>query len=303
MPADAAAPAHIEWDVGWASSRSYDLRYGLDMDGNGGLDDSELWPLPPPGKPLLVRGYSTGAYAAALTTISGGYHVPYDIAAPLLQLFYECKPDDLQEEAKPASTLTEAFNCFGDDFFSKWLTHNAGQIFGDDGWCSIEHYTWKASYVHSPKIARSDEIKDRVRRIYATHRAEIAAYFEDKPVGHRHTFPAWDEGGTDLPPVFGFGGLANDLAIAFGRVRVDTHAIEVAARKTKSGIAVLLITSSGVISDLYDFNILGGFPANVAAMVELGYGTGRLNGQIYKDTFLWEYDWTDPNDIRGLIRP
>jgi hypothetical protein len=64
------------------------------------------------------------------------------------------------------------------------------------------------------------------------------------------------------------------------------------------------ISSVGSLSDLYDFNYLQTPPADLAAIVQLAYGTtstARKQGEIFKDTFLWDHIFSGATAIDSIL--
>jgi hypothetical protein len=276
------------------------IAYGLDKNQNGKLEPEEYALTKKTNKLLWIVPYLSSSWEGKLAGLRALAFISWlvgraPIATTLLRIFVH---SENWEEVVPITehpTIVmhnRYFNCFGGRF-APWLTHNAGLMYEDNGDSSIERYIWGPKHSFSQKIARSAEIKTRVREIYNKHLGEIKSFCMDALIrpGTVRKFGPWlDEGSEDITFV-----TDDDLYFGVARAKMDWHAICLQVRKTSTGCVVEWIQTRGRVSDLYDFNVevADRFGLNSSgAIVELGYhgqGVRRIGGRIFMDSFEWNY--------------
>ena len=137
----------------------WELRGGLDTNGNATLDNDEATPFAiytnsaNVVKYACIKGITREQYETMLTNVHGKVYYGYDNppsviaynARSLLALFYANGNDGLLHwSMRPTSISNVVINAFSNDCdcFSEWLTHNCGAPFGSNGYAQIIQYTW-----------------------------------------------------------------------------------------------------------------------------------------------------------------
>ena len=298
----------------------YEVKVGLDSNGNYLLDESEIisgFSVRNPetgtsaGQPI-IRGSDVDKYDDALFTLTAGSvdypfnQVPH--AAALLRIFVEGDLLGLANDKKPAGSSSIGMDAFN-GYFSEWLTHNAGAPFNAAGVANIQEYRWDATNSLGILVAESPQMENAVTEYYENTIFHIVTNaFESMPVGTVLYFPESTEG-TDVPHTslspdwvsdctveFSDGNLQpsliNDLFSTIARARIKTHKVRYTVEKQHSilwgdRLVVTGVQSWGEIEDLYDFNHEAGMLSQWGATVQLGYGNGhytayRTGGKIYR---------------------
>lgn len=146
-----------------ATSVFYQLRGGLDRNGNGTLDDGEAVPFAVCSNSecriqyAYLRGITKEKYESSVSNIYDkvyysimGYvdSPPRQVAKnarSLLAMFFE--PDNancVSSEMRPSETTNVVLDAFSSDAscFAEWLTHNGGAPFANSGVAHIAHHFW-----------------------------------------------------------------------------------------------------------------------------------------------------------------
>lgn len=240
--------------------------------------------------------YQTYAFYAAPIIVAGaesvtGWWENKPNAARMLRIFRDGNANDLSGGYAPNSITNKNFNCFSGEF-SEWLTHNAGANFALNGSVFLKEYVWEKEKNFSKLAANAPQFLEKEIG-YWVHSVlpDLLVSWQSKPNGYQeltqwYSIPVPYE--VELTDPSG----SNDLNATFGRIRAMDHQVQFYAKKTSaSTITREGLNSKGEFIDLYDFNITTAFPADVAAMVQLGYGNGNKGvtlGQIFRSKIIWE---------------
>ena len=133
----------------------WELRGGLDTNGNATLDDDEATPFAiytnsaNVVKHACIKGITRGTYATDDSIIESwttGMLVNFGlpVGRSFLSIFFNGGVTAVPNIWRPTQdsqvmTLDAFANCAG---FSEWLTHNSGAVFDSDGIAEISKYTW-----------------------------------------------------------------------------------------------------------------------------------------------------------------
>ena len=211
-----------------ATNVVWELRGGLDLNGNATLDSDEAAPFAiytnsaNVVKYACLKGITKEQYSCLLTNVQGkvyyfGDNPPYAIARnarSLLALFYANGNEGLLHwSMRPTSSTNFVLRAFSNDggCFSEWLTHNSGALFGADGCAQIVQYRWTSESLLSQFLfkrtpfALKDRIRDyttgiytesqtatglRLRNYYENHiRDDAEAFLQNAPDGTECYFP------------------------------------------------------------------------------------------------------------------
>lgn len=166
----------------------YDIRFGIDVNGDGLLDEDEWGPFVPAQR----NGHSSAPYIAGINDtrfVSASQEVQGIIdlfgvpslqvlsdARSLLEIFERGDPDAPTEaELRPADRENLVFELRADEF-GDWLTHNTGADFvrsGEDWSATIPLYTWDESTSQSQLLNGSSLLLDEVAEIARQSRSVI----------------------------------------------------------------------------------------------------------------------------------
>ena len=290
------------------------IGYAVDFDNNNELASNEIFEFQEkPEIHVISRHQYKEAFSfLRLLNTSGKFYL-LPITNKLLNIFLSGKGAFYKSGIQYKSEKEEKFNCYTDTF-SEWLTHNAGfdYIVDSSGATEIDHYTWEKNHTFSKKIAESMHVRRQIATIIRNKRDnEMYNKMKELSVGDTHTFNHWQFNGpwhnnNNNLRAIKFGSRDFDLSKAIGRSSLDYHEILVTVVKLSPTFwKYINIKSKGSITDLYDFNITydtGDIPTFCAAVLQLGYENNRTSGEIFKTTFEWNYEWSNPDVLKKIIR-
>ena len=161
LPADASQPANLHIAAAsTAATKEYQLKLGVDANGNRRLDEGEATPLEIYRRQstgelrfATVKGISNARYEEHKTTLVGkigflgqsqpGFPAKY-ARSFLALLYYKGDMDRIQTTVRPEPIAgTQQLDAFANGVgFSEWLTHNSGAMFTDAGQATIQDYRW-----------------------------------------------------------------------------------------------------------------------------------------------------------------
>jgi hypothetical protein len=161
FPAEAGQPANMEIAAAsGAETREYQIRIGVDADGNGLLDNSEASPYDLYRRKdtgevrfATVKGISSAKYEAHKQVIENGISAyglqsqptgPLKYSRSFLALFYyNGNFISISPTVQPSSAGTQQLDAFVmGNGFTEWLTHNSGAAFTNAGQATIQEYRW-----------------------------------------------------------------------------------------------------------------------------------------------------------------
>lgn len=259
--------------------RVYTVELGVDVDGDGVLQNSEITSstLGTSTNPLTVLGVTTADYTSAradLIILAQGADIGgRNFASRFLFRFL----DELglySGDITPSATVLGTVQASDDR-----LTHAVGANLAIPNNVALERYADGTE--PSNDIEESKGLKNTIKSVLDSHGAEVQQFFVDNPGIDVHVFDFAVPATTPID----LGADGQDLAVSIGRARVDGTLQVNVRRKTNGKIESTSVTIDLVLTDLYDYDYEAGFPAPLAAKLQIGFdpAIGRRAGGIFLD--------------------
>ena len=283
---------HLQNDGEWAfytvpsaNVATCQLKFGVDGNGDGILQDDECGG----DTGFTVVPFNSEEYDAQnswLFSSLNGVSSVFKVGSTMLLKFlngYDLPdpPDDL--------VLLDFVNCFN----FGGLTHNAGEVFSQDGNGVICRYVWDEGTKAAERVVESLEIDDVINGMLLAHTNAVVSYFASHPNENIYLYPI---------------GITNqlinfqetnplviseyDLHIAFGHATIRRIDLDCEFIRLPSGdITTGDVICTGILEDLYDFNFEDGGLAQRAATLQLGWESGSLqrqSGRVFFSRVIFE---------------